>query len=47
MNELNLWDVIVGSIVCIMYIVGKVWIYHNHTKDTKDRVIRRGWEWPE
>jgi hypothetical protein len=48
MNELNLWDVIIGSIVCMMYIVGKVWMYHNHTKDTKKPnkgIIKRGPEW--
>jgi hypothetical protein len=49
-NELNAWDVLIGCIVCILYISGKLWLYYNHTKDTKPknkRVIRRGNEWPE
>ena len=55
MNELNLWDVIIGSIVCMMYIVGKVWMYYriednpnikDTKKQTKTKVIRRGNEWP-
>ena len=52
-------DLGLACIVCIAYIVGKVWVYHNHSKDTKDngiqriksghksRVIKRGKEWDE
>ena len=48
-NELNAWDVLIGCIVCILYISGKLWLYYNHTKDNKGTkkggVIRRGTEW--
>ena len=44
-----------ACIVCILYIVGKVWIHYkvedNHNKENinnnNKRVIRRGNEWPE
>lgn len=42
-------DLGLACIVCIAYIWGKVWVYHNHSKDTKgkSRVIKRGKEWDE
>jgi hypothetical protein len=41
-----------SCIVCIGYIVGKVWIHYKPDNDTKkpnntNGVIRRGTEWPE
>ena len=50
-NNINLWEFIMACIVCILYIVGKVWIHYKvdtndiQTKKNK-RVIRRGNEWP-
>jgi hypothetical protein len=49
----TLLEFTMSCIVCIGYIVGKVWIHYKvedntNTKDTKKtKVIRRGWEWPE
>jgi hypothetical protein len=43
-------DIVMSCIVLGVYIGGKLWMYYNHTKDTKPnkkRVIKRGPEWPE
>ena len=38
-------DIVMTCIFCIVYVGSKLWMYYNHTGDTKDRVIRRGPEW--
>jgi hypothetical protein len=43
-------DIVIACIGLVVYIGGKVWMYYNHTKDTKETqkgTIKRGSEWPE
>jgi hypothetical protein len=43
-------DIVMACIFCIVYVGSKLWMYHNHTKQSntkKKGVIKRGWEWPE
>ena len=52
MNNDIIFELGLACIVCIGYIVGKVWIHYkvedNPTKENKKtKVIRRGLEWPE
>ena len=54
-NSINGIELGLACIVCIGYIVGKVWVYHNHTKESNSienrnkrmhrGVIKRGKEW--
>ena len=52
-TNINPMELGLACIVCIGYIVGKVWIHYKvednpNTQDTKKtKVIRRGLEWPE
>ena len=44
-------DIVMACIFCIVYVGSKLWMYYNHTKDTKPNknkkgVIKRGPEWP-
>ena len=50
MYSIDPFEFTMACIVCIGYISGKLWMYYNHTKDTKKPnkgVIKRGPEWPE
>lgn len=53
MYSIDPFEFTMACIVCIGYIVGKVWMYYRiDSKDTKESkpnkgVIKRGPEWPE
>ena len=52
-NEINPVDLGLVCIVLMGYIVGKVWMYYRiednpkTKKGTKNKVIKRGAEWPD
>jgi hypothetical protein len=50
MYSIEPYELGIASIGLVVYIGGKLWMYYNHTKDTKEPnkgVIKRGPEWPE
>ena len=52
-DVLDSWDLGIVGITLMLYIVGKVWMYHriedtpNKNKKSKSKLIKRGTEWPE
>jgi hypothetical protein len=36
-NSIEYNDIVMACIFCIVYVGSKLWIYHNHTKDTTER----------
>jgi hypothetical protein len=49
-DSIDGFDLSIACIVLIGYISGKLWMYYrieNKENTKKDRVIRRGTEWPD